>query len=161
MFSILEIIDIAIQLEKNGEAVYRRAAKRVADAELKKMLVWFADEEVRHEDFFSSLKKGVEEDADEHFNKEMSRELIDRFVKEQMFSLKDVDFTEIDDLDELLHIFIEFEEDTLLFFDMLQPFVTNPNDAKKMNQIINEEKSHIKQLYELKENLPAVQHTEY
>ena len=158
MFSILEIIDIAIQLEKNGEAVYRRAAKQVADAELKKMLSWFADEEIRHADFFSSLKRGVEEDADEHFNEEMSRELIDRFVKEQMFSLKGVDFTEIDDLDELLHIFIEFEEDTLLFFEMLQPFVTNPNDAKKMDQIINEEKSHIKQLYELKGNLLAVQH---
>ena len=161
MFSILEIIDIAIQLEKNGEAVYRQAAGRMTDTELKKMLDWFADEEIRHADFFSSLKNGVEENADEHFNEEMSRELIDRFVKEQMFSLKGVDFSEIDDLNELLNIFLEFEEDTLLFFEMLYPFVTNPNDAKKMNQIIDEEKSHIKQLHELKGNLPAVQHAEY
>ena len=161
MFSILEIIDIAIQLEKNGEKVYRQAAGQVADDELTKMLTWFADEEIRHAKFFASLKKGVEEDAGEHFNEEMSRELIDRFVKEQMFSLKGVDFSEIDDLNELLNIFLEFEEDTLLFFEMLYPFVTSPNDAKKMDQIIDEEKSHIKQLHELKGNLPAVQHAEY
>jgi rubrerythrin len=161
MFSILEIIDIAIQLEKNGEKVYRQAAGQVTDTELKKMLIWFADEEIRHADFFSSLKKGVEEDASKHINEEMNRELIDRFVKEQMFSLKGVDFSEIDDLNELLNIFLEFEEDTLLFFEMLYPFVTNPKDSEKMDQIINEEKSHIKQLHELKGNLPAVQPAEY
>jgi rubrerythrin len=160
MFSILEIIDIAIQLEKNGEKVYRQAARQVADDELTKMLTWFADEEIRHADFFSSLKKGVEEDASEHFDEEMSRELIVRFVKEQMFSLKEVDFTLIDDLDELLNIFIEFEEDTLLFFEMLHPFVTNSKDSKKMDQIINEEKSHIKQLHELKENMLSAEHAE-
>ena len=158
MFSILEIIDIAIQLEKNGETVYRQAAGQVADQELKKMLAWFADEEIRHADFFSSLKKGVQKDTSEHFDEEMSRELIERFVKEQMFSLKEVDFTLIDDLDELLNIFIEFEEDTLLFFEMLYPFVTNSKDSKKMDRIINEEKSHIKQLHELKGNLLASQH---
>jgi rubrerythrin len=160
MFSILEIIDIAIQLEKNGEKVYRQATGQVRDEELKQILAWFADEEIRHADFFSSLKKGVEEDASEHFDEKMSRELIDRFVKEQMFSLKEVDFTLIDDLDDLLNVFIEFEEDTLLFFEMLHPFVTNSNDSKKMDQIINEEKSHIKQLHELKENMLSAEHAE-
>ena len=161
MFSILEIIDIAIQLEKNGEKVYRQAARQVADDELIKMLTWFADEEIRHADFFSSLKKGVEKDTDEHFDEKMSRELIDRFIREQMFSLKKVDFPLIDNLDELINIFIEFEEDTLLFFEMLYPFVINPKDSEKMDQIINEEKSHIKQLHELKGNLLTAQHAEY
>jgi len=157
MFSILEIIDIAIQLEKNGEQVYRRAAGQVDDDEIRKMLLWFADEEVRHAEFFSSLKRDVEENAGEHFNADMSRELIDRFIRDQMFSLKDVDFSRIDDLEELLNIFLEFEEDTLQFFEMLKPFVTDAKDVEKIDQILAEEKAHISQLYEIKgQSLPAL-----
>ena len=157
MFSIPEIIDIAIQLEKNGERVYRRAAGQVTDDELKKMLLWFADEEVRHRQFFSSLKKGVEENVGDHFDADMSRELIDRFISEQMFSLKDVDFARIHDMEELLTVFLEFEEDTLQFFEMLKPFVTGSRDSEKIDQIISEEKSHISQLNEIKSHsLPSL-----
>ena len=157
MFSILEIIDIAIQLEKNGEQVYRRAAGQVVDDELKRMLLWFADEEVRHEQYFISLKREVEENVGDHFDADMSRELIDRFIREQKFSLKDVDFTRIADLEELLNIFIEFEEDTLRFYEILKPFVTDSTDAGKIDQIIAEEKSHISQLKEIKgQSLPAL-----
>jgi rubrerythrin len=151
MFSVLEIIDIAIQLEKNGERVYRRAAGQVADHELKRMLIWFADEEIRHAQFFSSLRRDVAENPADHFDADMSRELIDRFIREQIFSLTDVDFTRIDDLEELLNIFIEFEEDTLQFYEMLKPFVTDSGDSGKIDQIIAEEKSHISQLYEIKD----------
>jgi rubrerythrin len=157
MFSILEIIDMAIQLEKNGEQVYRRGAGQVADDELKRMLLWFADEEVRHAQFFTALKTEIEENAGDLINADMSRELIDRFIREQMFSLKDVDFTRIDDLEELLNIFIEFEEDTLQFFAMLKPFVNDSNEAGRIDQIIAEEKSHISQLREIKgQSRPAL-----
>ena len=40
MFTAHEIVDIAIQLENNGEKTYRDAANCTSDRELKKLLDW-------------------------------------------------------------------------------------------------------------------------
>ena len=53
MFSIQEILDLAIRLEKNGESVYRTAAAKLFRADLVSLLVWMADEEVKHARWFS------------------------------------------------------------------------------------------------------------
>ena len=47
MFSIQEILDLAIRLEKNGESVYRKAAAKLSRADLVSLLAWKADEEVK------------------------------------------------------------------------------------------------------------------
>ncbi|MEJ2730861.1 MAG: ferritin family protein [Deltaproteobacteria bacterium] len=43
-----EILDMAIQLEKNGESVYRNAVDKVKDPDLVSLLKWMADEEALH-----------------------------------------------------------------------------------------------------------------
>ncbi len=149
LFSILEIIDIAIQLEKNGEKLYRQAIHLGANDELKKLLAWMADEEHRHAEWFANLKKEAEEDEDDLFDQEMSRALIDQFIREQVFSLRDINFVNVKSVDELFPIFIEFEEDTFLFYEMLKAFLHKEEDTKMLERIMNEEKSHIKKLQEL------------
>ena len=56
MFSVNEILDLAIRIEKNGENTYRRAMDEINESELTTLLEWMADEEVKHADFFSNLK---------------------------------------------------------------------------------------------------------
>ena len=56
MFSINEILDIATQLEKNSEAIYREAAERVSKSEIAEVLEWMADEEVKHAQWFDTLR---------------------------------------------------------------------------------------------------------
>ena len=48
MFFADEILDMAVQFEKNGEAVYRRAAVKVSNPALSALLEWMAGEEARH-----------------------------------------------------------------------------------------------------------------
>lgn len=55
MFSISEVIDMAVQLEKNGEWICRSAMDYVSDAGLKQLLEWMAEEENRHAKWLSSL----------------------------------------------------------------------------------------------------------
>ena len=148
MFEISEIIDLAIKLEKNGEATYRRATEQVVDPELISLLSWMADEEVQHADWFASLKQIVSSGVVNPFMEEMSRELFDDLVGDQSFSLKEVDFSRIQSVDEMLKVFIEFESDTAMFYEVLIPFIEDEETLAHLRKIIAEENNHIKRLTE-------------
>ena len=149
MFSTYEILDIAVKLEKNGEKVYREAMDQTGDPSLKELLKWMADEEIKHAEWFSELKSEVELNEDYHLIREMSGDLVSEFVGDQSFSLKDVDFSAIKGTRELIEVFIEFERDTILFFEMLESFIIDEKTGEKLNRIIEEEKDHIAKLQEL------------
>jgi rubrerythrin len=61
MFSIREIIDMAIQLEKNAETFYRAALAKMPTPSLEPVLVCLADEEREHAEWFERLKRVVEQ----------------------------------------------------------------------------------------------------
>lgn len=149
MFSAYEIIDIAEKLEKNGEKVYREAIAQTGDPSLKELLKWMADEEVVHAEWFSKLKSKVELDEDFDLIKETGGGLVSDFVGEQSFSLREVDFSTIKGARELIEVFIEFERDTILFYEMLESFIIDEEIGKKLNRIMDEEKVHISKLQEL------------
>ncbi|MBW1781986.1 MAG: ferritin family protein [Deltaproteobacteria bacterium] len=149
MFAAYEIIDIAEKLEKNGEKVYREAIAETQNPALKALLKWMADEEVRHAEWFSRLKDEVEMSDDQSLIKEMSGALVSDFLGEQSFSLKEVDFSAIKGTRELIEVFIEFERDTILFYEMLEAFIVDDETAQKLRRIMDEEKDHISKLEEL------------
>jgi len=148
LFSANEILDMAIKLEKNGEAVYRNAIAKVAKPEFIALLAWMADEEVTHADFFSNLKQKLEAQQVNPFIDEMSRELFDDLLGEKNFSLKEVDFSLVENADDLIAIFVEFEKDSVLFYTVLEPFVEDPVAREQLKAIIEEENQHIKHLQE-------------
>jgi len=152
LFTIKEVIDLAIRIEKNGEAVYRSAIERISNPTLVSLLEWMADEEVSHAKWFSELKQEVETLSRNPFIEEMSRELLNDTFGEQSFSLKEVDFSQVDRINDLINIFIEFEKDSILFYEMLQPFIQSEDTLVTLNKIIAEEKRHIEQLREFMEN---------
>ena len=148
MFAIKEIIDMAIRIEKNGEAVYRSAMEKISNPALVSLLEWMADEEDGHAKWFSDLKQEVEALSENPFIEEMSHELLNDLIGEQSFSLKEVDFSQIDSTNELIFIFIEFEKDSILFYEMLKPFIQDEDTLAQLDKIIVEENSHIERLRE-------------
>ena len=149
MFSTKEIIDLAIKLEKNGEAVYRGAIEKVSMPGLVPLLEWMADEEVKHADWFAQLKLNLETKNENPFVAEMSRELFSEMLGDKNFSLKEVDFSSIENINDLVEIFIEFEKDSIIFFEILKPFVEDPVAREHLSKIIDEEKCHIERLKEI------------
>ena len=149
MFTANELLDMAIKLEKNGEAVYRGAVEKVSNKELVNLLLWMADEEAKHADWFAELKLSLEQKSVNPFMEKMSRELFNDLLGDKNFSLRDVDFTSVDDVEDLITIFIEFERDSVRFYEVLEPFVEDPVARDSLKKIIDEENSHIKRLQEL------------
>ena len=149
MFSANEILDMAIKLEKNGEVVYRDAIANISNPELITLLEWMADEEVKHADWFAELKLKLDQKSVNPFMEKMSRELFNDLLGDKNFFLKDVDFSSVSEIDDLIAIFIEFEKDSVRFYQVLEPFIGDPVSLEGINKIISEENCHIKRLQEL------------
>ena len=146
MFSVHEILDLAIQLETNGEAVYRDAADKVAASELANLLTWMADEEAGHRRWFSEMKKNFEMHSINPFMEEMGRKVFGGILGDKSFSHKEVDFSRIDCQEDLISVFTEFEKDTILFYQTLIPFVEDDDTLVNIEKIIAEENNHIQKL---------------
>ena len=156
MFSAKEIIELAIRIEKNGEAVYRSAIEKVPNPGLVSLLEWMADEEVKHANWFAELKHNLETKNENPFVEEMGHELFNEMLGDKNFSLKDVDFAAIEEIDDLIETFIEFEKDSIIFYEVLKPFVEDPVVREYLNKIIDEEKHHIELLKEITDRKEVV-----
>lgn len=149
MFSIVDIINLAVQIEENAAKVFRDAATKVTDSSLVSLLHWLADEEVKHAEWFSELKQKVKKTVDDPDLEDMGKAILQGALGDQTFSLKDVDFSKLDQIEDLLKRAIEFEDDTILFYEMIRSFVEEEEETlNHLNTIIEEEKSHVRLLEE-------------
>jgi rubrerythrin len=144
MFSVQEIIELAIRIEENGEKVYRRAVQDNPNAPLAPLLTWFVEEEVRHVEWLMQLKKGVRKDVDDPDILELGMSILRGILGEKTFSLEEADFSKMEKREDLLEAAMEFEKDTLMFYRMLEPLVEDPEGF--LNRIIQEEQRHINAL---------------
>jgi hypothetical protein len=78
----------------------------------------------------------------------MSQQVFGGILGDKSFSHKDLDFTRVDRWDDLIGIFIEFEKDTVLFYETLIPFIEDNDTLENIAKIIAEENNHIKKLHE-------------
>ena len=154
MFSAKEIFDLAIKIEENGERFYRNALGRFSENRLQALFEWLADEEIKHKEWFLiHREKSPEEDIAPSLQEAGSAFLAD-IIGDQSFSLKEADLSKIHHVEELIALAIEFEKDTIIFFEMIQSVLSDPETLKHLAEIIQEEQRHIQLLdeYERKQN---------
>ena len=74
---------------------------------------------------------------------------------EESFSLKEADLKNLGGIENLINLAIEFERDTVLFFEMFESFLEDRESLEHLNKIIEEEKRHIQVLVEYLGGGPA------
>jgi rubrerythrin len=148
VFTLHEIYDLAVQIEKNGEKFFREAVKKASNPSLKALFLWLADQEIRHSEWFMRKKASAKTGTDLD---EMSGKMLQSILGNQRFSLGDVDLDRIDTLERLLSIAVEFEEDTIIFFQMLSSLLDDDDSRRGIDEIIGEEHHHIQALKEYQE----------
>jgi len=151
MFVIRDIIEFAIQIEKNAEKIYRTAQTKLTNSSLISTLEWLAEEEVNHAKWFSELKEKINLNLSDPAIEEMGRTLLKDVLGSQSFSLREADFTEMRNLEELLALAAEFERDKVMFYEMLRPFIEDRETVTFLEKIISEENRHIQRVQSLKE----------
>ena len=152
MFSLKDIIDIAVQIEQNGERVYQNAAGNIKDPSLQSILKWLADEEARHAKWFEALKTTVSDDGEFPEQEEVGKKLLQDAVGAHSFVLEEVDFSSMEKIEDLLELAVDFEKDTALFYKMLQPLIEDQKTLDQLHVIIQEEENHARRLMAFIEN---------
>ena len=155
MFTIADIRNIAIQIERNGEATYRNAAEQAADPELAEVFIRMADDELRHAQWFETIQTDRELTAEQSELEAVGKSILREMVKDKTFSLDEKTLAKVDNITDLISESHGFEEDTILFYEMLSGFIDDPHTQEQLNRIIAEEKKHSEDLRELLDSASA------
>ena len=148
MFSASEIFDLAVQIEENGEQFYRKALVRLSDQSLREMLLWVANEEAAHRDCFLVMKQLAPGNSSNKWAEQVSGAMLKSSLQDHLFSLDEVDLDAIPDLHALLETALVLEQDSVMFYEIIVSFVTEPDTVNQLKAIIAEEEKHIAALKE-------------
>ncbi|PIE74048.1 MAG: hypothetical protein CSA20_00125 [Deltaproteobacteria bacterium] len=155
MFRITDIITLAVQIEKNGEQAYRKAASQVKDKNIKEMLLWMAAEEQRHRKWFEQLGETDKTVPDDPELEAMGQRMLEEMVSKEPFSLEQKTLSEAQNVAELLEQSRGFEQDTALFYEFLSGLLDDPLAISQIEAIIAEEQHHAAQLDQLIKTLKS------
>ena len=149
MFTFGDIKNIAVQIERNGEASYLRASKVSTDPKITEMLLWMAEQERKHAHWFSNLKGTKELSPEQKEMENVGQTLLQDMVKGNNFLLEEESLEKSKSVKDVLNVSISFEEDTVLFYQFLLDFLDDDQDREQLQHIIKEEQSHISQLEQM------------
>lgn len=149
MFTLADICNIAIQIERNGEKTYREAAEKARNPEAAKLLEMLAEDEAKHAHWFQQMDGNQEIDDKDQGVARMGRELLQEMMAPHTFSLDKEALAAAEHPKDVLRQSIEFEHDTMLFYDMLYGFLDDHDTKRRLERIITEERAHIDKLKEI------------
>ncbi|MCU0596129.1 MAG: hypothetical protein MUC98_11805, partial [Desulfobacterota bacterium] len=120
-----------------------------------------AEEEIKHVDFLAKRMDELKQKRENPFLDEMGGAMLKDILGNQTFSLKEADVSKMKSVDELVALAIEFEKDTILFYEMVGSLMTDEGPRRELKAIIEEEERHVRlfESYGEKEiRLPRLNH---
>ena len=148
IFSVEDVINVMIELETRGNEHYLSLSKQTQIETLKKLFMNLANAEQKHKLRYENLKKEIvifeHEDLSDDYEAyilSLLKQTI-RFLNETRTQMN---------VDEGFRIAIQLEKDTILFLMELKSMIGQQFDAD-MEQIISEERGHLKLLYQYQSN---------
>jgi rubrerythrin len=148
-FTIQEIVEIAIEIEKNGEIFYRALSESSSTATLRDLFKYLSGEEKKHKIRFEEILKSVGGYqiseiyyADEYMG--YMKALADEQVFKKGVSAIDV-AKSVKSPKDAIEIAIDFEKDSIIFLHEMQDII-NEDEKDTVKKLLNEERDHIRRL---------------
>jgi rubrerythrin len=145
-FNADEIFQIAIEIERNGEIFYKKAAEGVKDVKLKDELYNLALMEKDHEATFAKLKdelSGVDLGSVTFDPNDEASSYLKALADTRIFFKKDIDMTSAE---EIFKSAMTAEKDSIAFYLGMKDMVSSAIGKSKIEAIIREEMQHLKLL---------------
>jgi rubrerythrin len=155
VFSGSEIVEIGIQIEKNGRDFYREVSNCSQSENSKKVFNYLMDAEEEHIETFSRLLSSVksyeppEAYPGEYFS--YMKALADDHIFTKPGAGCDIGKKVSSDMD-AINMGIGFEKDSIKFYEGMKKVVPE-KDHGMLDSLIKEEQKHLKELGELKQIL--------
>ena len=148
VFSAAEMVDLAVQLEQNGQVFYQEAANHARQEDVKHLLDFLAKEEQRHEAAFRSMQPEESEHRPAQEYPGQKSAFIQALLEERLLPAGEVVERVLPGLTsdaEVLDFALSFEKDTLLFYYEMRHMMGGAH-REIMDDILEQEKIHIERL---------------
>jgi rubrerythrin len=159
VFNADEIFEMAIRIENNGAAFYRKAAGLQSDTKNQKFLESLANMEDQHQRIFTEMRTTLTE-------KDKSPKVFDPYdeVSQYLAAMADnmggegspsvaESLTGNETLEEILQTAVGLEKDSILFYLGIKDLIPSQSGQDRIDGIIKEERRHVIQLSNLLEKL--------
>lgn len=152
-FSIQEIIEIAIEIEKNGAVFYHALAESADTARLRELFAYLAEEEKSHIARFQEiLESAGGYQISEAYYATQYMGYMKALADERVFK-RDISVAGVADrarsLREAIDIAIGFEKESILFLHEMWEIVRE-SDKKAIQKLLDEERDHLRRLSAIK-----------
>jgi len=181
-YMVEDILKHSMEIEEAGQKFYALLADRLNNAKLKNIFSIMARQETGHYSFYKKLCEQLTVTPEAPVTPEAAvtpeaevtavtpgtpeippsdTELFDykkhQLLEDRIFNRLDVvrKTPKINNLGDALSFMIDIEMDVVDYFENTRKLV-NPQGQAMMNKIINEEKSHVKQLVDLRQQYKSV-----
>ncbi len=148
-FSGSEIVEVAIQIERNGLSFYRSLASSMAQKDLKDLFNHLADEEEKHIESFQSFYESLKEYRPSIPDEEEYYDYVNMLAQMNVFTKKEGIGELLEKIKEkkgALDMAIGFEKDSILFFEEIKELVRGSH-KKAVEELIRQEKGHLRRLF--------------
>jgi rubrerythrin len=149
IFTAAEAIEMAMEIEKNGEVFYNEVAAKSGASEVKALFEDLAAQERAHYRVFEKMLGGVKPSPDLlAIEYEEYQSYLQAALDNALFAGPDKALTlarQAEDRETALRAAMGFEKDTLLFFYDLRDMVSEAN-RETISGVIREEKAHLRRL---------------
>jgi rubrerythrin len=154
MFDPNEIFQIAVRIEENGEGFYRRMAEKFDDeADIRRLFLFLADEEIKHRDYYRELLESAGEVEPEEAYPGEYFDYLNSYANGVIFSQEAFEkkVAEIDTVEDALDFAIAAEWDAIHFYQEMQGLVS-AGRRSQLEAIIAEERRHFVKLSQIRKD---------
>lgn len=149
VLSPYDLLQVAREIELNGEVFYHKAAEKAPDNTSKGFLAKLAEAERRHGQFFKELQQGLSEtsaksaafrstpETEKHLKVFAAGHIFDLSEDPAVFFLSDPR------LPEMLRKAMRIEKDTIVFYLGFRDMLVSTEATENLNRVIGEELNHL------------------
>jgi len=148
-FNAGEILQMAVQIEKNGRKFYKKAAGIVTRPKTSQFLLDLAEMEAKHEQLFTDMKSKLADSENQTniFDPDNEAVLYLQAMADGHVFDPRLDISEKlsgqESLEQIFTMAIQAEKDSIVFYIGLKDYVGDKEGKEKVEKVIEEEKGHI------------------
>jgi rubrerythrin len=155
VFSQSEVVELGIQIEKNGRDFYNELTARTGNSDARDIYKYLAGEEEKHIAKFSEILDSIHQYEPSEAYPEEYFAYMNTLASQYVFTQKDkgseIAKSTKSDM-EAIDLGIKFEGDSITFYEGMKKVVPE-KDHRILDELIAQEVSHKEKLIDLKEKL--------
>jgi len=156
LFQAADVLDMAVRIEDQGRAFYGKCLEKIADPQVREVLEHLMEQEGRHLELFKAMRAELNASPlPESYPGELES-YVDLFVQGKVFHEDEASrrAAALQGPRDAVDFGLEHERGSIRFYSEIKGFV-GESWRERIDEVVAEEKDHIRRLSALRERLPA------